>query len=75
MKVADYIDRVELVNKCLSLLDKESEKLNERETIRKIITSNIPKEWERDYIPFERRVQGQDPKSGQDNFEDSQEGT
>ena len=50
MKVADYIDRVEVINERLSLLDKEAEKLSERETIRKIITPNIPKEWERDYL-------------------------
>ena len=39
-----------MINERLSLLDKESEKLSEPETIRKIITPNIPKEWERDYL-------------------------
>ena len=50
MKAAGYIDQVELVNERFSLLDKESEKLSEHEIIRKIITPNIPKEWERDYL-------------------------
>ena len=50
MKVADYIDRVEVINERLSLLDRESEKLSEGERIRKIITPNIPKGWERDYL-------------------------
>ena len=50
MKVVDWIDWVEVINKHLSLLDKEPEKLSERETIHKIITPNIPKEWERDYL-------------------------
>ena len=50
MKVADWIDRAEVINERLSLLDKDSEKLSERETICKVITPNIPKEWERDYL-------------------------
>ena len=50
MNVADWIDRVEVINERLSLLDREEEKLGERETIRKVITPNIPKQWERDYI-------------------------
>ena len=50
MKVADWIDRVEIINEHLSLLDKESEKPSKGETIRKIITSNIPKKWERDCL-------------------------
>ena len=50
MNVADWIDRVEVINERLSLLDREKEKLGERKTVRRAITPNIPKQWERDYI-------------------------
>ena len=41
LNVANWIDRVEVINKHLSLLDNESEKLSERETICKMITPKI----------------------------------
>ena len=47
MKVTNWIDRVDVINERLSLLNKELEKLSKRKMIRKIITPNIPKEWER----------------------------
>ena len=51
LNVANWIDRVEVINKHLSLLDNESEKLSERETICKMITPKIShKIWERDYL-------------------------
>ena len=50
MKVADWIDRLEVINKRLILIDRTSDKLTECETIRKVITPNIPKVWERDYL-------------------------
>ena len=50
MKVSDWIDRLEVINKCLPRIDRLADKLSERETIRKVIIPNIPREWERDYI-------------------------
>ena len=37
MKVADWIDRLEVTNKRLSLINRTADKLSERETIRKVI--------------------------------------
>ena len=50
MKVQDWIDRLEVINERLPLIDRSADKLSERETIRKVITPNIPREWERDYL-------------------------
>ena len=50
MKVADWIDRAEVINECLSLIDRKAVKLSKRETICKVITPNIPKTWERDHL-------------------------
>ena len=38
MSIVDWIDEVEVINERLNLLDKETEKLSEHETICKVIT-------------------------------------
>ena len=44
MKVSDCIGRLEVMNKCLPLIDRMTDKLSERETICKTITySQCPK--------------------------------
>ena len=50
MKVSDWIDRLEVINERLPLIDRSADKLSERETIRKVISPNIPRAWERDYL-------------------------
>ena len=44
------IDREEVINEQLSLLDREAEKLSERKTIGKVITPNIPRVREKGHI-------------------------
>ena len=34
----------------VSFIDRTAEKLSKREPVRKVITPNIPKVWERDYL-------------------------
>ena len=50
MSVADWIYQIEVINERPSLLNREAKKLSERKIIRKVITPNIPREWERGYI-------------------------
>ena len=45
MKVSDCIGRLEVMNKCLPLIDRMTDRLSKRETIRKVVTPNIPKVW------------------------------
>ena len=50
MKVSDWIDRLEVIDEHLVLIDRTPDKLNEREMICKVITPNNSKAWERDYL-------------------------
>ena len=50
MTVAKWIDRVEIISKRSSLLDRETKKLIEHNTICKVITPNIPRVWKRNHI-------------------------
>ena len=50
MKAGDYIDRVEVILDRLPLLDKEADKMSDREAVRKIIAPNIPNDWRKDFI-------------------------
>ena len=63
MNVADWIDRVEVINECLTLLDKEADKLSERKTICKVISNNTYPKKHGKGISFERRRTGQDAES------------
>ena len=45
IKAPDWINRLEVMNKCLPLIDRMTDRLSKRETIRKVVTPNIPKVW------------------------------
>ena len=45
MKASDWVNRLEVMNECLPLIIIMTDRLSEREPIRRVITPNIPKAW------------------------------